>query len=90
MFKCSFRKKQDDGNETEERGIIDCLYLYRQYESEAIRILLPRLSLAAREEQIQSFVAALQLGLKARFGGQVDHLNITLSDEPIPWCNRQD
>jgi DEAD/DEAH box helicase domain-containing protein len=38
---------------------------------------------------VQSFVAALQLGLKARFGGKVDHLNITVSDEPLPGTNER-
>lgn len=90
MFKCSYRNappkngERDSGEDESAAGILDCLYLYRQYESEAVRILMPKLSLAEREEQIQSFVAALQLGLKSRFGGKVDHLNITVSDEPIP------
>lgn len=85
MFKCSYRNAQKENGESQSAaGIIDCLYLYRQYESEAVRILMPKLSLAEREEQIQSFVAALQLGLKSRFGGKVDHLNISVSDEPIP------
>jgi len=83
LFKCSYRDGQGEFKEQTNAGIIDCLYLYRQYESEAIRILMPKLSLTVREEQIQSFVAALQLGLKARFGGKVDHLNMTVSDEPI-------
>ncbi len=78
LFKCGF--KGAEGN----AGIIDCLYLYREYESEAIRILMPHLSVATQEEQIDSFVAALQLGLKRRFGGQVNHIHITSSDEPIP------
>jgi DEAD/DEAH box helicase domain-containing protein len=78
MFKCKYREAKD------EEGIIDCLYLYRQYESEAIRILMPRLSPGTAEEQKQSFVAAIQLGLKKKFGGKVDHLNITISDEPVP------
>lgn len=86
MFKCSYKKttSETEGAEAQAAGIIDCLYLYRQYESEAVRILMPKLSLAERDKQIQSFVAALQLGLKSRFGGKVDHLNITISDEPIP------
>jgi DEAD/DEAH box helicase domain-containing protein len=77
MYKCKYREAED------EEGFIDCLYLYRQYESEAIRILMPRLSPVTSEEQKQSFVAAIQLGLKKKFGGKVDHLNITTSDEPI-------
>ena len=34
------------------------------------------------ETVIQSFMAAVQLGLKRRFGGTVDHLRMTLQDEP--------
>ena len=86
MFKCRYKNSnlatKDD--EQVDTGILDCLYLYRQYESEAVRILMPKLSLVEREQQVQSFVAALQLGLKTRFGGKVDHLNITVNDEPIP------
>jgi DEAD/DEAH box helicase domain-containing protein len=75
---CKYAKLE--GNE----GIEECLYLYRQYSSEAIRILMPRMSIAPEEEQINSFVAAMQLGLKKRFGGKVDHLQIMVSDQPIP------
>ena len=86
LYKCRYRKAQAKNKDEEnpEAGIIECLYLYRQYESEAIRILMPKLSPAGKKEQLQSFIAAIQLGLKARFGGKVDHLNITTSDEPIP------
>ena len=34
------------------------------------------------EEVVQSFIAALQLGLKKCFGGKVDHLRITTQEEP--------
>lgn len=86
LFKCQYRAQPTKGGEeqTPDAGIIECLYLYRQYESEAIRILMPSLGPVGKEEQMQSFIAAIQLGLKARFGGKVDHLNITTSDEPIP------
>jgi DEAD/DEAH box helicase domain-containing protein len=80
MYKCQYRNSDTSDNKTP--GIIDCLYLYREYESEAIRILMPRLSPVNREEQVQSFVAAIQLGLKAQFGGKVDHLHLTIHDEP--------
>jgi len=95
MHKCQYRNavsgKQITGknNEQIDPGIIECLYLYREYESEAIRILMPRLPIADREEQLQSFVAALQLGLKARYGGKVDHLHIMISDEPLPESERR-
>ena len=78
MYKCQFK------GSPEGEGIVDCLYLYREYRSEAIRIVVPKLSGSDQDEQIQSFVAALQLGLKKHFGGKVDHLQLTFSDEPIP------
>ena len=90
MYKCQYKNTEPANNDQNiGAGIIECLYLYRQYESEAIRILMPRLSVSDREEQIQSFVAALQLGLKARFGGKVDHIHITTSDEPIPGSSER-
>ncbi|NIC38356.1 DEAD/DEAH box helicase [Halomonas desiderata] len=67
----------------QDNGIENCLYLYRQFASEALRILLPRLSSGGTEEQVNSFVAALQLGLKRRFGGKVDHLRVAYQSEPI-------
>lgn len=67
----------------EDTGIENCLYLYRQFSSEALRILLPRLSTGGTEEQVNSFVAALQLGLKRRFGGKVDHLRVAYQSEPV-------
>jgi DEAD/DEAH box helicase domain-containing protein len=67
----------------EDIGIENCLYLYRKFSSEALRILLPRLSTGGTEEQVNSFVAALQLGLKRRFGGKVDHLRVAYQSEPV-------
>ena len=81
---CSYNrgpKKLPDGKE--DTGLENCLYLYRQFSSEALRILLPRLSTGGTEEQVNSFVAALQLGLKRRFGGKVDHLRVAYQSEPI-------
>jgi len=71
------------GDLHQDSGIENCLYLYRQFASEALRILLPRLSSGGTEEQVNSFVAALQLGLKRRFGGKVDHLRVAYQSEPI-------
>jgi DEAD/DEAH box helicase domain-containing protein len=69
------------GNEDPE-NIFECLYLYREFESEALRILVPYTRSGVDEEVVQSFMAALQLGLKKRFGGKVDHLRMVLQDEP--------
>jgi len=66
-----------------EKGIVDCVYLYREFSSEAIRVLLP-LDDADFSTKIASFVAALHMGLKEQFGGSVDHLRITEQSEPIP------
>ncbi|NOG30581.1 hypothetical protein HLB35_00200 [Halomonas sp. TBZ9] len=56
---CSFGrgpKKLPSGRE--DAGIENCLYLYRRFSSEALRILLPRLATGGTEEQVNSFVAA--------------------------------
>lgn len=55
----------------------ESLYLYRELESEAIRILLPLAEAAYSEEGMHSFVAALNLGLKMYFHGDVHHLEVT-------------
>ena len=63
-------------------NLLDCLYLYREFESEALRILVPYTKNGVDDTVVQSFMAALQLGLKRRFGGKVDHLRMVLQDEP--------
>lgn len=74
---CSARRKDDPST------FLTTLYLYREFSSEAVRFLLPVSSMAASEKLLHSFVAALQLGLRLRFGGAVDHLQVTTSDEPV-------
>ncbi|WP_445145257.1 DUF1998 domain-containing protein [Dyella sp. Tek66A03] len=64
------------------KHIIDCLYLYREFASEALRILVPYTRSGLDDTVLQSFMASLQLGLKKRFGGKVDHLRITAQEEP--------
>ena len=75
-FDCDKRDAHD------ATSIVDCLYLYREFSSEALRILVPYTTHGVDEEVVQSFIAALQLGLKQRFGGKVDHLRIGTQDEP--------
>ncbi|GIK54203.1 MAG: DEAD/DEAH box helicase [Planctomycetota bacterium] len=55
-----------------------CVFLYREFHSEGIRVYLPEATFGGAEERLQSFVAALQLGLARRFRGAVDHLRIAL------------
>jgi DEAD/DEAH box helicase domain-containing protein len=63
---------------------IQALYLYREFSSEAIRILLPETTFSGSERTLHSFIAALQLGLRKKFGGSIDHLRVTQYEEPIP------
>ncbi len=62
-------------------NIIDCLYLYREFSSEALRILVPYTSSGVDESSVQSFMAAVRIGLKRRFGGKVDHLRMVTHEE---------
>jgi DEAD/DEAH box helicase domain-containing protein len=64
-----------------EKSIRAC-YLYREFSSEAIRLLLP-VSAIELERTLQSFVAAMELGLRKKFAGDPGHLNTTFYDEPI-------
>jgi DEAD/DEAH box helicase domain-containing protein len=71
-------------DKTDVDSLLACLYLYREFSSEAIRFLLPVTTFSGSEAKLHSFVAALQLGLKAKFRGSIDHLQTTVYDEPIP------
>ncbi|MEL7053060.1 MAG: Zn-binding domain-containing protein, partial [Cyanobacteria bacterium J06588_5] len=74
---CRWRDKPDQAK------AIDVLYLYREFESESIRLLMPDDNFWT-DEGLHSFIAALQLGLKQKFGGQVGHLHTVVSEEPQP------
>jgi len=70
-------------DKTDETNVIDCLYLYREFTSEALRILLPVSTVEGGNQSLNSFIAGLQLGLKRKFGGKVDHLRVMDYAEPI-------
>ena len=74
---CKYFGKND------EQGTLECLYLFREFESEAIRVLLP-IDEMEMDSKMNSFIAALYMGLKERFEGSVDHIQILLHNEPIP------
>jgi DEAD/DEAH box helicase domain-containing protein len=76
-FTCTARNKDSDKN------LIELLYLYREFSSEAIRILLPATSFGDTDQLVHSFIAAFQMGIREFFGGKVDHLNTTIYEEPI-------
>ena len=72
---CSARK-------AEHADIADCLYLYREFRSEAVQMLLPVLDTPGSERRISSFVAALELGLRHHFSGRIDHLRAATRRSP--------
>lgn len=61
----------------------ECMFLYREFTSEAIRILIPSTSLDTSTKKMESFAAAIMLGLKKKFNN-VDHLNYCIMDAPVP------
>jgi DEAD/DEAH box helicase domain-containing protein len=75
---CPARTKPSDDD------ILPCLYLYREFQSEALRILVPFTRFGMDDRVVQSFSAAIQLGLKRRFGGQVGHLRVVDQEAPDP------
>ena len=76
MSTCSAR------NAKQKADIADCLYLYREFRSEAVQMLLPVLDTPGSERRISSFVAALELGLRRHFSGRIDHLRATTRRSP--------
>lgn len=74
-FDCEKRESADPEN------LAECLYLYREFTSEALRILMPYTRSGVEEGSVASFMAAVQLGLKQRFGGKVDHLRMIIQEE---------
>ena len=70
--------------EEQARKITECLYLYRQFDSEALRMLLPVADEGPSDTRVVSFIAALELGLRRRFRGQIEHLRIMQADYPAP------
>ena len=73
----------DDETQTHPDNLWSALYLYRELRSEAVRILLPLADLAQSETRLQSFIAAVHLGLKNHFHGNVDHLQVMYVSEPV-------
>jgi DEAD/DEAH box helicase domain-containing protein len=54
---------------------LEQVFLYREVESEAIRLLLPVADLDL-DMRIASFRGALEMGLRRRFGGRAPHLQL--------------
>ena len=74
-FACTI---EDDYNPT---NYLESLYLYREFNSEAIRLMLPITSLDIDDTKLHSLIASFQLGLKSYFKGSVEHLRVGIYDE---------
>lgn len=61
----------------------ECLFLYRQFNTEAFRILIPATTLDTSKVRVESFVAAFMLGMKKKFGN-IDHLGACVNEVPVP------
>jgi DEAD/DEAH box helicase domain-containing protein len=77
-YSCKARDKETLENR------LEVAYLYREFESEALRLLLPFVTETQDDPRLASFIAAMHLGLQRYFGGSIDHLRLTQMDEPIP------
>lgn len=75
-FQCDQRHPKKD------QEILSSAFLYREFSGEAMRLLVPTLSEGASED-LRSFLAAFNLGLKLHYQGDVSHLQATLQSEPI-------
>lgn len=64
----------------QENAVDECLFLYREFQTEALRILVPATTMDP--VATESFVAAFMLGLKEKFGN-IDHLRATISEVPV-------
>lgn len=62
---------------------LKAVFLYRELQSEAIRVLLPS-GRAEEDRDMDSFVAALHLGLRLHFEGSIEHLRSCVDEQPIP------
>jgi len=71
---CGVRRKND-------KPAFERIYLYREFRSEAIRLLLP-VSQLEDPVLLHSLKAALFLGFRKKFLGHPDHLAVTLANEP--------
>ena len=70
-------------NRSGDDDIAECIYLYREFSSEAIRMLVPGVGGPTAELYMRSFVAVLELGLRRKFGGEIEHLRAMECEYPI-------
>jgi DEAD/DEAH box helicase domain-containing protein len=76
-YSCQYQDPNANENEA-----LKCLFLYREFTSEAIRFVLPFVTEDLSHKDLASFMAALHLGLKQIYRGEVSHLQTTTYSEP--------
>ncbi len=75
--------KANKGSILTEDMFEECIFLYREFTTEALRLLIPATTYDFSDVIKESFTAAFMLGMKEYFGN-VDHLRATISEVPIP------
>ena len=63
-------------------AMVDCLYLYREFESEAVRMVIPVVEFGEPGSRAHSFIAAVELGLREWYQGRIDHLRAMTGTSP--------
>ena len=62
--------------------IENCLFLYRELDTEILRILIPSTTLDSDTKRLESFISAFKLGLDKHFGN-VSHLSFCTMEVPV-------
>lgn len=79
----TFTCKAKDAQPGNGDPFTECLFLYREFATEALRLLIPATTQDSTQVRQESFIAAFMLGMKKYFGN-VDHLRACLSEVPVP------
>ena len=66
----------------QEEAYEEYLFLYREFSTEVLRLLIPATTMDSSSVKLESFVAAFMLGMKEYFGN-VDHLRAAVSEVPV-------
>ena len=77
-YACRAKNPRPGDNEPFE----ECLFLYREFITEVLRILVPATTQDISKKRQESFIAAFMLGMKKYFGN-VEHLRAALNDVPV-------
>ena len=76
-------KTRSLSEEQKDDAFEECLFLYREFSTEVLRLLIPATTFDSTNVKTESFTAAFMLGMKEYFGN-VDHLRATVCEVPVP------